>query len=74
MQDAGPAEDVPAARDLGGRRRVQADGTRRHLVAHDADLLHQRPVHQGVRVGRVHAVVSALIHHKLATETKIQNT
>lgn len=36
VQHAGPAEDVSAAGDACGQRRVQADGARRHLVTVDA--------------------------------------
>lgn len=36
VQHARPAEDVSAAGDAGGQRRVQADGARRHLVTVDA--------------------------------------
>lgn len=36
VQHAGPAVDVATASDVGCYRRVQADRTRRHLVAVDA--------------------------------------
>lgn len=42
VKDTCPAEDVPAAGDLGSGRWVQTDGTRGHFMATDALKRHMR--------------------------------